>query len=252
MSHTFPSGDADGGGAPDAARAHSLEALLVIAHPDDECMFFVPTVVSLQQAGHRVFVLCTSTGDFDGLGSVRQRELFASCAALGIAESDVRVLDVPDLQDGMANKWPATVVAQATEDFVAEHPDIDKIITFDEGGVSGHPNHIAVFRGVEKYAAAARIPLFKLESTNIFRKYVGPLDALWSAATSYMVPGAMLTVNANPLVVHRAMVAHWSQYVWFRRLFVVFSRYSTLNTLVPADHFTRRAVESATASAAHA
>jgi hypothetical protein len=37
--------------------------LLIIAHPDDECMFFGPTLVTLaQNQNYRIFVLCLSKG----------------------------------------------------------------------------------------------------------------------------------------------------------------------------------------------
>ncbi len=37
--------------------------LLLIAHPDDETMFFSPTVFALLRESCRVCVLCLSTGD---------------------------------------------------------------------------------------------------------------------------------------------------------------------------------------------
>lgn len=36
--------------------------LLVIAHPDDEAMFFAPTVLGLARLRHQVFLLCFSAG----------------------------------------------------------------------------------------------------------------------------------------------------------------------------------------------
>nr|KAF6458137.1 phosphatidylinositol glycan anchor biosynthesis class L [Rousettus aegyptiacus] len=36
--------------------------LMVIAHPDDEAMFFAPTVLGLARLRHRVFLLCFSAG----------------------------------------------------------------------------------------------------------------------------------------------------------------------------------------------
>lgn len=36
--------------------------LLVIAHPDDECMFFGPAIMKLRQEGSQIFLLCLSTG----------------------------------------------------------------------------------------------------------------------------------------------------------------------------------------------
>ncbi|GAA0145982.1 deacetylase [Lithospermum erythrorhizon] len=37
--------------------------LLVIAHPDDESMFFTPTIIYLTSRGHNVHILCISTGE---------------------------------------------------------------------------------------------------------------------------------------------------------------------------------------------
>ena len=58
--------------------------LVVTAHPDDECMFFGPTLLALSHKN--VTVACLSTGNFDGLGSIRRVELDKSCRILN-AES---------------------------------------------------------------------------------------------------------------------------------------------------------------------
>lgn len=68
-----------------------------------------------------------------------------------------------------------------------------------------------------------------LESTNILRKYIGLLDAVFS------VWAPVVFVRLLPLGSFRAMKAHHSQFVWFRRLFVIFSRYGYLNTLRPLE-----------------
>ena len=38
------------------------KVLLITAHPDDECMFFAPTIISLTQNDVEVFLLCLSEG----------------------------------------------------------------------------------------------------------------------------------------------------------------------------------------------
>lgn len=38
--------------------------LMVVAHPDDECMFFGPTIFRLCEQGADVHILCLSTGKF--------------------------------------------------------------------------------------------------------------------------------------------------------------------------------------------
>jgi N-acetylglucosaminylphosphatidylinositol deacetylase len=69
--------------------------LLVTAHPDDECMFFAPTLLSLRRAGVRVTLLCLSEGNYDGLGAIRREELKRSALLLGIPADRVSVLNDP-------------------------------------------------------------------------------------------------------------------------------------------------------------
>ena len=57
------------------ALANWRRVLLVISHPDDESMFFGPTIQALRRAGARTHILCLSNGDADGLGAVREKEL---------------------------------------------------------------------------------------------------------------------------------------------------------------------------------
>ena len=72
--------------------------LMVTAHPDDEAMFFAPTMLALTRpdSGNHVKILCLSTGNADGLGETRRRELVKSGLMLGLRhEDDVFVLDSP-------------------------------------------------------------------------------------------------------------------------------------------------------------
>ena len=71
---------------------------LLIAHPDDEAMFFAPTLLHLTQpeAGNHVKILCLSSGDADGLGETRKKELVKSGMLLGLrSEEDVFVVENP-------------------------------------------------------------------------------------------------------------------------------------------------------------
>ena len=78
--------------------------LLLTAHPDDECLFFTPTVSSLLAlpsasglSGHSVelYSLCLSVGNADGLGEVRRDELLRSLDVLGIPEGRRWLVDHP-------------------------------------------------------------------------------------------------------------------------------------------------------------
>lgn len=115
-----------------------------------------------------------------------------------------------------------------------------KILTFDEGGVSGHPNHISTHVAMREYADRARqrsgfepVAIYQLKTTCLLRKYLGPFDVLWSVFVDGMMKGRVFVGCSAPWMSARAMRAHASQYVWYRRLFVLFSRYVYMNTLEP-------------------
>jgi hypothetical protein len=119
------------GGAP--AAPASARVLLVTAHPDDEAMFFAPSLAHLAAEGREVSLLCLSNGaaraprraaggssgglarprlgalfcsdaappppppraagDAEGLGRVREKELLAACRVLGVSLLGALVLE---------------------------------------------------------------------------------------------------------------------------------------------------------------
>lgn len=226
--------------------------LLVTAHPDDEVMFFSPLLQYAADHKRRVSVLCLSTGNFDGLGDIRKKELIEACGAFKIEPEDIEVVDDPRLQDGMDEDWPVEVVAMCVLSRLLKQPT-DMVVSFDCYGVSGHPNHIAVSNGViqavklferqsrhgdehldpstssGRKSAAHRAPILgvMLESTGMLRKYLGLTEVLFSAFWS---SGDLAVVNTQPWRVYSAMALHYSQFVWFRRFFVCFSRYTYVNS----------------------
>ncbi|GJP35014.1 hypothetical protein CLOM_g19480 [Closterium sp. NIES-68] len=236
-----------------------VAAGLVIAHPDDESMFFVPTLRALvarpsavrrfitsapqadsmeEGAACSVHILCLSSGNAEGLGATRTDELRAAATTLGIAQSCVDVVDHPQLQDGMDQSWPSDVIAGLVSDFVKRH-QIKMLLTFDDWGVSGHPNHRAIshaLRGMVQDGSLT-IPLWTLESALLHIKFLGLLGvlAMWlHALLTRQLSWAgnrICFICPSMLPSVRAMCAHRSQFVWFRWLFVLFSVYTFINTL---------------------
>eukprot|EP00928_Gymnodinium_smaydae_P055292 TRINITY_DN38878_c0_g1_i1.p1 TRINITY_DN38878_c0_g1~~TRINITY_DN38878_c0_g1_i1.p1 ORF type:complete len:321 (-),score=64.74 TRINITY_DN38878_c0_g1_i1:7-969(-) len=212
---------------------------LVVAHPDDEAMFFWPTLLRLQAAGVPLAVLCLSTGNFDGLGATRAAEMRRSCARVGVEGPDLVILDEDALQDGW-HAWPTDVVAERVAAFVEERR-ASVVLTFDDRGVSGHPNHVSTSAGVQSaYRASlsnkcsSRFEVLMLNSVGLCSKYVGPLTLMPGMGADADGDSAIQAActYANPLACLRALAVHWSQLVWYRVLFVVFSRYSYENTYV--------------------
>ncbi|KAL3818471.1 hypothetical protein ACJIZ3_004376 [Penstemon smallii] len=209
--------------------------LLVIAHPDDESMFFAPTINYLISMGHNLHVLCLSTGGADGMGSIRKEELYLASAILKIPTQQVKVLDHPDLQDGFGRVWNWELLASTINEETHAN-DIDLIITFDHNGVSGHCNHCDVHQGVRNLLydpSGKHLEAWELVSTNIVRKYIGPVD-IWLSilfARGQINEQSHCLLNLDPLKSYAAMAQHSSQWVWYRKLFVSFSSYTYVNTL---------------------
>ncbi|KAI7605143.1 chitin synthase export chaperone, partial [Hortaea werneckii] len=139
--------------------------VFLIAHPDDEAMFFAPVLqwLSKSELGNQVLILCLSSGDADGLGHLRKDELAKSAVLLGVRTSEhVVVVEDEKLPDSMETKWDPKLIASiltryfapkmtSTPSTTAPLANIDAIVTFDTGGVSGHPNHISLFHGASLF-----------------------------------------------------------------------------------------------------
>ncbi|KAJ8043326.1 N-acetylglucosaminyl-phosphatidylinositol de-N-acetylase [Holothuria leucospilota] len=216
--------------------SETSNVLLVIAHPDDECMFFGPTLLSHGNDVNTVVnLLCLSTGDFYGEGERRQKELYQSCEIFGIPAENVTILNNEMLQDDPLVFWDTNLVAKEIL-IEVQRKEIVKIITFDCYGASGHKNHISVYRAVRtKYFACSFLAgtrAFCLETVTFLRHYISFLD-LPLSLISAAVRGSRVLLSSpfEVLTTQRAMKAHWSQFVWFRVLNIMFSRYLVVNTL---------------------
>ena len=219
------------------------DVLLVFAHPDDEAMFFAPLLEYLRRINTRVHFLCLSTGNFAGMGAVREKELLKSARYFGLSTEHVRIVNESTLQDGMQEKWPSDVVARHVREVLQLHPTIRSVVTFDVKGVSGHPNHIDTSQGVallrqQLAHEADRAPtiFLQLRTHSLLRKYSAIMSLFMSSlsrrSTSVSTTSADWTVAIRPgsvLSSLQGMQCHRSQLVWFRYLFVWFSSYTFVN-----------------------
>ncbi|CRG90657.1 N-acetylglucosaminylphosphatidylinositoldeacetylase [Talaromyces islandicus] len=257
---------------------------LLIAHPDDEAMFFSPSVLALTrpELGNHVKILCLSTGDADGLGEIRKKEIQKSAVHLGLRnESDVFVIDdrsrfpdsmsaewsVRDVSSLLASAFAPEISSSSADDDGAPKATIDVILTFDEGGISNHPNHRSLYHGAVAFLKALMkgksgyscpVALYTLTTTNIVRKYSGVFDAPLT-----MVIGAVANIGDSLLAfsskktvaaaakdsgfasrllyvssfnqwtkARTAMTdGHKSQMLWFRWGWITIGRYMFVNDL---------------------
>ena len=118
-------------------------ATVVVAHPDDETIFFGGTIRRLARAGVRVEVVCaTSTFASEGLTAIRRNEFRRACSVLGARARLLRVVDADGLLD-------ETVLASEL-DRALVRPGRGPVLTHGVWGEYGHPHHIQVSLAVHR------------------------------------------------------------------------------------------------------
>ncbi|XP_071110878.1 N-acetylglucosaminyl-phosphatidylinositol de-N-acetylase-like [Haliotis cracherodii] len=210
----------------------NANVLFITAHPDDECMFFAPAILGVESHSS---LLCFTTGNYDQKGDVRKKEVLKSCSVLGMSPQQVTVLDIRSLPDSPKVQWDRQQVCSEILRHCQQHR-VKKIYTFDGYGVSGHSNHRELYKAVRHLKIDRKelqdIECYILQSVNLLRKYTSLLDLPYSVYTADVV---YVSSPSQVLTAQRAMYAHWSQFVWFRILFIFFSRYLIINTFTKID-----------------
>src|SRR5664280_231785 len=129
--------------------------LVVCAHPDDESFGLGAALAALGESGSSTSVLCFTHGeastlgaDVGDLGRVRAGELAAAASELGVG-----YVELMDYRDGhLAVETLDELTAPIR--WAAERAMVDLLLVFDEGGITGHPDHC---RATEAARACARV-----------------------------------------------------------------------------------------------
>lgn len=134
-----------------------VHVALVTAHPDDEAMFFSPTILALkQQYGPRLklHLFCLSAGYLSpaqlARGYDRVRELRVSVRAL---VDDWHDIHVGHQVDDHSAVWQPLKVAYEVAQLLREVP-VHVLLTFDQQGASLHRHHVSVHRACQLLRAA--------------------------------------------------------------------------------------------------
>jgi LmbE family N-acetylglucosaminyl deacetylase len=155
-------GEARPGSRGPGVRREPRRVLAVFAHPDDEVLCAGGTLALCAAAGQAVTVVCATRGELGpiaepalvagtSLGEVRERELLASCAALGVL--DVRVLGLPDAGVDWAAQLQGTLGQLV---LLIRQLRPDAIVTFGADGLYGHSDHVAIGELVSSARRAAQ------------------------------------------------------------------------------------------------
>lgn len=236
----------------------STSISLVIAHPDDEVMFFAPTLLQLDSflpSSISFNVICLSKGNADDLGDKREVELQESINFLmANSNRDVQLFQF-DYADGMEESWDVNSLASTVLNDVLLPQDKKQnvLLTFDDHGVSGHPNHISCHSAVEAllnddhYQVTAAVYL-NSHYRNFILKYSGFVwDLLKLCFTAIFIKKDVNSIASNNVsfistypqyILSLASMgnAHQSQLVWFRYGWWFFSRFVFVNDLEIVFH----------------
>ncbi len=153
-----------------------LTLMAVFAHPDDESFGIGGTLAYYSNDPDvRVILVCATRGEAgeisdpglatqEHLGEVRERELRCACQTLGVdalyflGYRDSGMAGSPDNQHPRALNMAdaGEVVGQIVAHIRREKPHV--VVTFDETGGYGHPDHVAIHRHAKAAFAAAGDP----------------------------------------------------------------------------------------------
>jgi LmbE family N-acetylglucosaminyl deacetylase/predicted TPR repeat methyltransferase len=183
--------------------------LVVCAHPDDESFGLGAVLDRFASGGVSVSVLCLTRGEAstlsatedDDLGERRRSELRAAGAALGLGRVELR--DYPD--GALATVPLGQLAAEVTT--MAGAVGADLLLVFDEGGVTGHPDHC---RATE--AALAGAPGLPVLAWTLPRRVADALNAELGTTFVGRAEGEIDTVlPVDRAGQHRAIACHHSQ-----------------------------------------
>ncbi len=148
----------------------TLRLMAVLAHPDDESLGFGGTLAKYAASGVGTFVVTATLGDagrFRGhprghalhpgaaaLAQIRERELRAAAAVLGV--TDVSVLGYGDSELDRAD--PRDAVTRIAAAVRRVRPQV--VMTFAPDGAYGHPDHIAISQFTSAAVIVAADPSF--------------------------------------------------------------------------------------------
>ncbi|HEX9015056.1 MAG TPA: PIG-L family deacetylase, partial [Chloroflexota bacterium] len=132
--------------------------LVVVAHPDDESFGLGALLTSFIARGTTVSVLCFTRGENStlrthgpDLGSIRCEELHAASHVLRV--NSVELLSYPD--GGLAD----VALGDLRDEVLRRASDADGLLVFDEGGVTGHPDHCRATRAAIAAADTLDLPV---------------------------------------------------------------------------------------------
>ncbi|KAI3385698.1 hypothetical protein SNEBB_009167 [Seison nebaliae] len=193
------------------------KVLILIAHPDDESMFFIPFIRSLIATRHlkELHLICFTNGSYDDddLGKKRKMELKKAWHQLTRDCKEKKFnLDIIDdvVKDDPNDNWSSQLgLLQEIVVTYSRINSIKQIVSFDSNGVSGHYNHIALSRLL--YRLHHLYSCYELRSIPLIRKYCLPINLIYLIFFTNLSGRKILISNEWSLKAKKILNFHSSQ-----------------------------------------
>lgn len=226
---------------------------LVIAHPDDEIMFFNQFLVALNKANlanrvgaesdsqskvsdfqnqeedlFKVNIVCLTNGDNEKkYGKLRENELKDSCKTLlSNYNLDVNMfIHIGSFVDSMTENWNITEVKQYLRERIS-CKGTGLIVTFDQFGISSHINHRTCNEAVlEQFSSSETTHIWTLKTPSFFQKYMGILVLLSRDQSTDYKSITLRNYDLYQVIYLIGIMGHLhkSQMVWYRWLWWIFN-----------------------------
>ncbi len=211
------------------------------AHPDDEAIFTGGTMVRLADAGWRVVLVVATGGELglpvaeggaaQALREQRLEETRTAAGVLGVARLEFLGYRDSGMAGDEGNRHPHALAMAASHEVaarvgaVASEEGAVALVTYDERGIYGHPDHVKVHEAGLAAARLAGVPV--VYEATVDREYLhfvethlvveagGVGGELGLAASDLGVPTVAVTTMVDVRRVldrkRRAMLAHASQ-----------------------------------------
>lgn len=182
----------------------------VCAHPDDESFGLGAVICALAGHGVATTVLSLTHGEAStlgggpgDLGATRAREIAEAAEALGARS--VELLDYPD---GGLDAVPLAELSDLVAD-LARRSDADGLLVFDEGGITGHPDHRRATRAAVDAGGRLGIPVMAWVIPDAVATRLN--EEFGTAFTGRPGEEADLVIEVDRAVQRRAIACHASQ-----------------------------------------
>ena len=233
--------------------------ILLHAHPDDEVMFFLPTLLTVRdnmdpelfRESHLVCMTSSSVIRANEYIKSAQEVLQKDSATTHVVHNsryddfcpnrqEIVSLHLDTVFDGFNYTWDEKEVTNVLLNLIGSSKVEDlsryNIITFDNYGVSGHPNHISCYSTAKSlHKQCSSINVFTLQSVSLIEKYVPAIFVNKLIFTSSSFNGIVITRPCSSTLQHAFKNIYLSQKTWYRSIFALISSYVRINKLVLLD-----------------